>query len=63
MVLVHVEYDAYTRQFKLIDHEMARLLVDGETYMVMADVSVQDVMRAGPEAAAVRVEGAPVSIR
>jgi hypothetical protein len=62
MVLVHVEYDAYTRQFKLIDHQMARALIDGETYMVMADVSVQDVMRGGSEAAAVRVEGAPVSI-
>lgn len=62
MVLVHVEYDAYTRQFKLIDHEMARALIDGEIYMVMADVSVQDVMRGGSEAAAVPVEGAPVSI-
>ena len=63
MVLVHVEYDAYTRQFKLIDHDMARALVDGETYLVMVDASVQDVMSGGSEAAAVRVEGAPVSTR
>jgi len=32
MVLIQVEYDAYTRQFKLIDRDMARALVDGVTY-------------------------------
>ena len=40
MVLIQVEYDAYTRQFKLIDRDMARALVDGMTYNVVADTSV-----------------------
>jgi hypothetical protein len=46
MVLLHVQYDAYTRQFKLIDREMAHALVDGETYALLADVSVQDLTTA-----------------
>ena len=39
MVLIQVEYDAYTRQFKLIDSDMAHALVDGVTYMVFVDTS------------------------
>ena len=57
MVLLHVEYDAYTRQFKLIDHEMAHALVDGETYMVLADVSVQDLVTEQANASMVLPEG------
>jgi hypothetical protein len=43
MVLIKVQYDAYNRQFKLLDRELARTLEDGETYVVMADVSVGDL--------------------
>ena len=43
MVLVRVSYDAYNRQFKLVDRELAHMLEDGETYVVMADVSVGDL--------------------
>jgi hypothetical protein len=40
MVLVKVSYDAYNRQFKLVDRDLVHLLEDGETYVVLADVSV-----------------------
>jgi hypothetical protein len=43
MVLIKVQYDAYNRQFKLIDRESARILEDGETYMLIADVSLKDL--------------------
>ena len=43
MVLMKVQYDAYNRQFKILDRELARTLEDGETYMVIADVSVKDL--------------------
>jgi len=43
MVLIKVRYDAYNRQFKLVDRELAHILEDGETYVVMADVSVADL--------------------
>ena len=44
MVLVQVEYDGYTRQFKLIDREKAHALVDGERYTLLVDISVQDLV-------------------
>ena len=43
MVLIKVRYDAYNRQFKLVDRELANILEDGETYVVIADVSVRDL--------------------
>ena len=43
MVLIKVQYDAYNRQFKLLDRELARTLEDGETYMLIADVSIEDL--------------------
>ena len=43
MVLIKVQYDAYNRQFKIVDRELARTLEDGETYMVIADVSLKDL--------------------
>jgi hypothetical protein len=43
MVLIKVQWDAYNRQFKLLDRELARTLEDGETYMLIADVSVTDL--------------------
>jgi len=43
MVLIKVRYDGYNRQFTLIDRELAHTLEDGETYVVIADVSVKDL--------------------
>ena len=43
MVLIKVQYDGYNRQFKLLDRELAHLLDDGETYMLVADVSIEDM--------------------
>jgi hypothetical protein len=43
MVLIKVQWDAYNRQFKLLDRELARTLEDGETYMLITDVSVRDL--------------------
>ena len=43
MALIKVQWDAYNRQFKLLDRELARTLEDGETYMLIADVSVRDL--------------------
>jgi hypothetical protein len=43
MVLIKVQWDAYNRQFRLIDRELAPALEDGETYMLIADVSVGDL--------------------
>lgn len=34
MVLIRVRYDAYNRQFKLLDRELASMLEDGETYWI-----------------------------
>jgi hypothetical protein len=42
MVYIRVQYDAYNRQFKIVDSELARTLRDGETYIVIADVSMED---------------------
>ncbi len=43
MVLIKVQYDAYNRQFKILDGQLARILEDGETYMLIADVCVKDL--------------------
>ena len=43
MVLIKARYDAYNRQFKLVDRELAHVLEDGETYVVIAEVSVGDL--------------------
>ncbi len=53
MVLIKVQYDAYNRQFKLVDSGFVKILEDGETYMLLADVSLEDVklaevVRSGP---------------
>jgi hypothetical protein len=42
MLLIKVRYDAYNRQFTLIDRESARTLADGETYLLIADLSIED---------------------
>ncbi len=43
MVLVRVQYDAYNRQFRLLDQGFAHILKDGENYLLMADLSVEDL--------------------
>jgi hypothetical protein len=43
VVLIKVQYDAYNRQFKLLDQQLVRALEDGETYVLIADVSLQDL--------------------
>jgi hypothetical protein len=43
MVLIKVQYDAYNRQFKVLDGELTRILEDGETYVLIADVSIKDL--------------------
>jgi len=47
MVLIKVQYDAYNRQFMLVDRELAHLLDDGETYVLLADVSLEDLKPVG----------------
>jgi hypothetical protein len=42
MVLMKVKYDAYNRHFRVFDHELARTLQDGETYVLIADLPVKD---------------------
>ena len=43
MVLIKVQYDAYNRHLKILDRELARKLEDGETYILIADVSIKDL--------------------
>ena len=59
MVLIKVQYDGYNRHFKVLDPELARTLEDGETYVVIADVSVEDLKLTPPVDVAAEV--APVT--
>ena len=43
MVLIKVQYDAYNRQFTPLEGQSLKRLEDGETYILMADVSLQDL--------------------
>ena len=43
MVLIKVQYDAYNRQFTPLKGQSLKLLEDGETYVLIADVSVEDI--------------------
>ena len=43
MVLIKVQYDAYNRQFKPVDRESTHTLVDGENYLLIAEVSAEDL--------------------
>lgn len=60
MVLIRVQYDAYNRRFKILDSEMTGTLEDGETYMLIADVSVADL--ASNDSEKVRFEVVPVTV-
>ena len=42
MVLIKVQYDAYNRQFKLVDREFAHTLLDGESYLLIADLAPEE---------------------
>jgi hypothetical protein len=43
MVLIRVQYDGYNKRFTVIDRDLLRSLADGETYMLVADVSTKDL--------------------
>ena len=43
MVLIKVRYDAYNRQFTLLDRELAHTLSDGENYLLIADLPIGDL--------------------
>jgi hypothetical protein len=64
MVLIRVQYDAYNRQFKLLDRELLAALEDGETYVLIADVSVEDLRRTAISDVASELEDAcsPLSL-
>jgi hypothetical protein len=53
MVLIKVQYDAYNRQFKLLNSELAHTLIDGESYLLLADLSTEDLILRECEEAAV----------
>jgi len=46
--LIRAEYDAYNRQFKLLDAADASGLRDGETYLFM-DCSSEDLKESSPQ--------------
>lgn len=39
MIFIRVRYDAYDRQLRLLDRELAGMLDDGETYLLAVDSS------------------------
>ena len=43
MRFVRVQYDAYNRQFKLMDRELSSQIEDGGTYLI-ADVSAESFL-------------------
>jgi hypothetical protein len=56
MVLIRVQYDAYNRQFKLLDQQLAYALADGESYLLIADMSPGERLLTEDELAPARVE-------
>ena len=60
MLLVRVQFDGYNRQFKLLDRDLVGKLEDGASYLLIADISTEDVISAQnleEEAEAVLVGG------
>jgi hypothetical protein len=43
MVLLKVRYDAYNRQFTLLDRDLAHTLDDRQDYLLIADLSPEDL--------------------
>ena len=64
MVLIRVQYDAYNRQFKLVDRDLLAALEDGETYVLIADVSLEDLKRTPASDVSPSLEdaGSPLSL-
>jgi len=60
MVLIKVQYDAYNRQFKLLDRKLAHMLDDGESYMLIADISLKDL--AATQATEIQSDLAPATV-
>jgi hypothetical protein len=56
MVLGQGSDDAYNRQFKLLDQELAHALGDGENYLLIADMSPGERLLTESELATVRIE-------
>jgi len=56
MVLIRVQYDAYNRQFKLLDQQLAYALADGESYLLIADMSPGERLLTESELPPARVE-------
>ena len=44
MLLVRVQYDGYNRQFKLLDRDLVGKLEDGASYLLIADISTQEII-------------------
>ena len=40
MIRIRVEYDAYNRQFKLLDRELGSMLNDGAVYQVSVPMTI-----------------------
>jgi hypothetical protein len=56
MMVLRVQYDAYNRQFKLLDRDLAHRLADGETYLLIVDIPIDEAGYAAAEEIPVEVE-------
>jgi len=56
MMVLRVQYDAYNRQFKLLDRDLAQKLADGETYLLIVDMPIEEAGYAADEETPVEVE-------
>ena len=55
-MVLRVQYDAYNRQFKLLDRDLAQKLADGETYLLIVDMPIEEAGYAADEETPVEVE-------
>ena len=55
-MVLRVQYDAYNRQFKLLDRDLAQKLADGETYLLIVDIPIEEASYAADEETPVEVE-------
>ena len=55
-MVLRVQYDAYNRQFKLLDRDLAQKLADGETYLLIVDIPIDEAGYAAAEEIPVEVE-------
>jgi len=54
-MVLRVQYDAYNRQFKLLDRDLAQKLADGETYLLIVDMPIEEAGYAADEETPVEV--------